>query len=54
MPKHQPQPKLQEKNIFQTMKNASIRQKQTEAFIKQVREEFQLPVGKQQRRASKS
>jgi hypothetical protein len=33
-----------EKDVFAKMKNASIRQKQTENFIKHVKEEYQLPI----------
>ena len=34
------------RSVFDKMKNASIREKQTEQFIKHVKEEYQLPITK--------
>lgn len=41
-------------NLFEKMKTASLRQKQTENFINQIRKQYELPITKASKRTSKS
>ena len=43
-PQSQPVQPLFNNNAFSTMRTASIRQKQTETFIKHARKEYELPI----------